>query len=226
MKDMIYFLAIRSQDGAVLMTQRLAITHWYNGQFHDDGVHIPLGGQSVLPFIIAGADGANVDDILRQWEQQSGVAIGDLPFTQFSLGRSTTLIEVVAPALGDLVKQIGSRVAGASDGRGPAYQQLGLWAFDRVEARPQSELMRLANAVVIPSLPAERYQYYLTIHFEHLMVCSRLASRSPGGETAAPQPPMPDPLAPNSAPSTPGGDLPTVLLDGSGNLVPLREEDA
>lgn len=51
MNDMIYFLAVRSREGEVLMTQRLTICHRYKGQCHDVGEHVPLGGQWVLPFI-------------------------------------------------------------------------------------------------------------------------------------------------------------------------------
>jgi hypothetical protein len=178
MNGMIYFLAVRSQQGEVLMTQRLTICPWYKGQYHDVGEHIPLGGQWVLPFIISGAAGVRVEETLSQLEQQSGVALGDLSCTQRFLGRNSTLLESVVQALGDLVKLIGTRVAALLDGYGPVHHGLGLWAFDRVEARPQSDLMRFANGVVAPPLPVERYQHYLNIYFEHLMVCSLLANQT------------------------------------------------
>lgn len=223
MNDMIYFLAIRSQQGEVLMTQRLTICHWYKGQYQEVGEHIPLGGQWVLPFIISGAAGTRVEELLSQWEQQSGVALGALSCTQRPLGRSSTLLEIVVPVLGDLVKLIGARVAASLDGHGPVHHGLGLWTFDRVEARPLSDLMRLANGVVVPPLPVERYQHYLNIHFEHLMVCSLLAGR-PAGDTGAIHQTV-TPLLPDREPQVQSSDVPRLLHDGAGHVIPLREED-
>jgi hypothetical protein len=164
-----------------------------------------------------------VEEILSQWEQQSGVALGALSCTQRSLGRNSTLFEIVVPVLGDLVKLIGARVAASLDGHGPVHHGLGLWAFDRVEVRPQSDLMRLANGVVVPQLPVERYQHYLNIHFEHLMVCSLLASRPTGDANTVHHPVTP--LLPGREPLVQSGDVPRVLHDGAGHVIPLREED-